>query len=116
MACGRGWLYTVAASHADRGTNQHDSSPALVRALVGAQDRPSSPPGTQNHLLGTDDAKLVTRLPAAKAAIDARLHDLQLNDGGTLEERQAISDALAGLNVLRRDLQARSQETGSSEA
>ena len=66
-------------------------------------------------ILGTDDAKLVTRLPAAKAAIDARLHDLQLNDGGTLEERQAISDALAGLNVLRRDLQARSQETGSSK-
>jgi hypothetical protein len=27
-------------SHADRGTNQHDSSHALGRALVGAQDRP----------------------------------------------------------------------------
>jgi len=37
-------------SHADRRTIQLHSSPALGRALVGAQDCPSSSPGTQNHL------------------------------------------------------------------
>ena len=67
-------------------------------------------------ILETDDAKLLTRLPAVKAAIDARLQELQMDHGGSSEERQAISDALVGLNVLRRDLQARSQETGSSKA
>ena len=51
----------------------------------------------------------------AKAAIDFRLHEMQTDHGGTPEERQAISEALAGLNVLRRDLQARVHETGSRE-
>ncbi len=59
--------------------------------------------------LETDDAKLLKLLPVAKAAIDARLHDLQIDHGGTREERQAIGDALASLNVLRRDLQERSR-------
>ena len=67
-------------------------------------------------ILETDDAKLLKLLPVAKAAIDTRLHDLQIDHGGTPEERQAIGDALAGLNVLRRDLQARVHETGSSRA
>jgi len=67
-------------------------------------------------ILETDDAKLLRRLPEAKASIDARLQELQTDHGGTSEERQAISDAFVGLNVLRRDLQARSQETGSSKA
>jgi hypothetical protein len=60
-------------------------------------------------ILETDDAKLLECLSVAKAAIDARLHELQIDHGGTSEERQAISDALAGLNVLRRDLEARSR-------
>jgi len=68
-------------------------------------------------ILETDDAKLLTRLPAVKTAIDARLQELQTDHGGTSEERQAISDALVGLNALRRDLQARrSQDTGMSKA
>ena len=60
--------------------------------------------------------KLPNRLQAAKAAIDNRLHELQLDHGGTSEERQAITDALGGLNVLRRELQIRFHETGSSNA
>ena len=56
------------------------------------------------------------RLQAAKAAIDNRLHDLQRDYGGTPAERQAITDALGGLNVLRRELQIRSYKTGSSNA
>ena len=53
-------------------------------------------------ILETDLGKMQPRVYAAKAAIDARLHELQLDHGGTPEERQAISDALAGLNVLRK--------------
>ena len=65
-------------------------------------------------ILETDDNKLPNRLQAAKAAIDNRLHDLQRDHGGTPEERQAITDALGGLNVLRRELQIRSHEKVSS--
>ena len=67
-------------------------------------------------ILETDDAKLRQRLPAAKAAIDVRLQELQTNHGGTSEEQQAISDALVGLTVLRRDLEAWTHGTGSSKA
>ncbi len=70
----------------------------------------------QAAILETDDKKLQNRIQAAKAAIDNRLHELQFDHGGTPEERQAITDALGGLNVLRRELQIRSQETGSSKA
>jgi hypothetical protein len=54
-------------------------------------------------ILETDDEKLVKRLQVAKAAIDARLLVLQMDHQGTPEERQAISAALTGLDVLRRD-------------
>jgi hypothetical protein len=56
-------------------------------------------------LLETDTRKLPESLQAAKATIDDRLQVLQADHGGTPEERQAISDALAGLNVLRRELE-----------
>lgn len=56
-------------------------------------------------LLETDRAKLRERVHAAKAAIDDRLQELQLDHGGSPEERIAISDALAALNVLRREFQ-----------
>jgi hypothetical protein len=67
-------------------------------------------------VLETDDKKLPNRLHAAKAAIDKRLQEMQMDHGGTPEERRAISDALAGLNVLRRELETRSQAAGSSNA
>jgi hypothetical protein len=70
----------------------------------------------QAAILETDDKKLQNRLQAAKAAIDDRLHELQFDYGGTPEERQAIADALGGLNILRRELQICSHETGSSNA
>jgi hypothetical protein len=59
-------------------------------------------------IVETDNGKLPNRIHVAKAAIDTRLHDLQMDHGGTPEERQAISDALAGLNILRRELEKRS--------
>jgi hypothetical protein len=58
-------------------------------------------------ILETDDEKLTKCLQQAKSAIDARLHELQMDHGGMTGERHAISDALSGLNVLRRDLEAR---------
>jgi hypothetical protein len=66
----------------------------------------------QAAILETDDRKLQQRLQVAKAAIDDRLHEMHLDHGGAPEERQAITDALGGLNVLRRELQIRSHETG----
>jgi hypothetical protein len=63
-----------------------------------------------------DDGKLPNRIRAAKAAIDNRLHDLQMDHVGAPEERQAISDALAGLIILRRELERRSSEGRSSKS
>jgi hypothetical protein len=67
-------------------------------------------------VLETDDKKLGERIHAAKGAIDMRLQELQSHHGGTPEERQAITDALGGLQVLRRELERRSQEADSSNA
>ena len=58
-------------------------------------------------VLETDDEKLPKRIQAAKASIDTRVHELQSDHGGTPAERHAICDALAKLNVLRRELEAR---------
>jgi hypothetical protein len=65
-------------------------------------------------VLETDDTKMLNRLRAAKGAIDTRLQELQNDQGGTPKERQAITDALGGLQVLRRELERRRQDTGSS--
>jgi hypothetical protein len=59
----------------------------------------------QAAMVEIDHGKLQECLRAAKAAIDNRLHELQLDHGGTREERHAISDALANLNVIRRELE-----------
>ena len=67
-------------------------------------------------ILETDDGKLVQRIRVAKAAIDSRLEVLQLDHGGTPEERQTIADALAGLNVLRSELERRTHDADSSNA
>lgn len=67
-------------------------------------------------VLETDDGKVPQRVREAKAAIDARLEVLQLDHGGTPEERQAIADALAGLNALRSERLTRAHNAGSSGA
>jgi hypothetical protein len=63
-------------------------------------------------ILETEDTKLPNCLQVAKAAIDKRLQEIQMNEGGKLqggtpEELQAINDALAELNVLRGELETR---------
>jgi hypothetical protein len=65
----------------------------------------------ETALLETDDLKLPNRFQAAKATIEARLLELQ-GDHGTPEEKQAISDALHGLDVLREELERHSHDTG----
>jgi hypothetical protein len=67
-------------------------------------------------VIETDDKKLRERIQVAKGAIDTRLQELQMDHGGTPEERQAITDALAGLNVLRRELERRYQDTSPNNA
>jgi hypothetical protein len=67
-------------------------------------------------IVETDDGELPNRIQAAKAAIDNRLHDLQMDHGRTPEERQAIRDALAGLIILRRELERHSSEERSSKS
>ena len=57
----------------------------------------------KNAMLETDRSKLWERIEAAQTSIDRRLE--QINAGhDSREERQAIRDALAGLNVLRREV------------
>ncbi len=58
-------------------------------------------------IVETDSEILPIRVQRAKSAIYSRLHELQLDHGGTIDERQAISDALQGLNVLRQEIQRR---------
>ncbi|HEX9112445.1 MAG TPA: hypothetical protein VF845_13275 [Terriglobales bacterium] len=70
----------------------------------------------EDAVLETDDGKLAKRLQVAKAAMDARLQELQMDHEVTPEERQAIRDALRGLDVLRRELEPRSHEMGLSKA
>jgi hypothetical protein len=55
-------------------------------------------------ILETDCSKIEDRIQAADSAISTRLHEFSLNHGGTPEENQAISDAVSGLTVLRREV------------
>jgi hypothetical protein len=63
-------------------------------------------------IVETDDKRMPTRVHEAKSAIDSRLHDLQFDHGGTPEEREAITDALQGLNVLRQEMTSRTDKDG----
>jgi hypothetical protein len=65
-------------------------------------------------ILETDDNKLPSLLRVAKAVIDKQLQDMQTDHGGTEDERQALIDALAGLNVIRREFERRSQSGPST--
>jgi hypothetical protein len=62
----------------------------------------------------TNPKTLQARVQAAKAAIDARLRELQMDHGGTREEQQALSDAVAGVRVLEREIEGRGSTSQSS--
>jgi hypothetical protein len=65
-------------------------------------------------VLETNLEKMQANVQAEKTAIDARLYELQLDHGDTPAKRQAITDALSVLNSLRREIEARSRDTGSN--
>jgi hypothetical protein len=54
-------------------------------------------------LLETDWTKMQERVQAAESAIHERQRVLSMDHGGTPEERKAITDALNGMKVLRRE-------------
>ena len=54
-----------------------------------------------NAILETDDARLSDRISSAKLAMSSRIDVLNMDHGGTPEERAAIADALVGLEKLR---------------
>ncbi|MFZ0807114.1 MAG: hypothetical protein WAN03_13055 [Candidatus Sulfotelmatobacter sp.] len=55
-------------------------------------------------ILETNRSRLPALIQAAQAAIDARLQQLQSDQNGAADEKLAIADALAGLNVLRKEI------------
>jgi len=57
-------------------------------------------------LLETDWSKIEEKIQVAEQGIKTRLHEFSMTHGGTLEENQAIEDALSGLNALRKDVAA----------
>ncbi len=60
----------------------------------------------EEALLETDPRRLVRLIKAAEVEIDARMEALRLKHGGTRDERDAIAEALAGLNILRKEVHA----------
>lgn len=56
-------------------------------------------------LLETDQTQLIILIRQAEIALDARIQELRAEHNGTREEKDAIAEALAGLNVLRKELQ-----------
>ena len=52
----------------------------------------------------TDPSQLPVLITAAEAAIDARIAEIRSMNSGTLEERQAITDARNGLRILINEL------------
>ena len=51
-------------------------------------------------ILEIDRAKLPTLTTTARAAIDARVAEIKSMNHGTPDERQAIQNALSGLQIL----------------
>jgi len=55
-------------------------------------------------ILETDWTKMQERLQTAEAEIRKRQHVFSMDHGGTSEERQAIADALRGMESLREEV------------
>jgi len=55
-------------------------------------------------ILETDRVRLPQLIQTAQAAIDARIDQLRVNHQNGEAERQAIADALAGLRLLKQEL------------
>jgi hypothetical protein len=57
----------------------------------------------QRAMLETDRSKLPGRIEAAQTAINRRIQEINAGHD-SVDERRAIRDALASLNVLRREV------------
>ncbi len=60
----------------------------------------------EEALVETDPRRLARLIRAAEVEIDARVEELRLKRDGTRGEREAIAEALAGLNILRKEIAA----------
>ena len=71
----------------------------------------------KSAILETDWTKIQERLQVAESEIRKRQHVHSMDHGGTPEERQAIADALNGINGLRTEVaQWQTQQSRSAEA
>ena len=59
----------------------------------------------EDALLETDPSRLPVLIREAHAAIDARMVEIGDDREGTGDEQQAIADALAGLRVLKTEIE-----------
>ena len=57
-------------------------------------------------LLETDWTKMEERLKVVEDALDERKREFALDHGGSPEENEAIENAIRGLRVLRREVEA----------
>lgn len=60
----------------------------------------------EEALVETDPRRLARLIRAAEVQIDARVEELRLKRDGTRDEKEAIAEALAGLNILRKEIAA----------
>jgi hypothetical protein len=58
----------------------------------------------QAAIMEDNPSRLPLLLQSAQAAIDARLQQIAQNHHDSADEKQALSDAVAGLNLLRNKL------------
>jgi hypothetical protein len=54
-------------------------------------------------ILETDNTKLPGRIAVASLSVGARLEQLRMDGGGTTSEQHALSDALHGLETLKKE-------------
>ncbi|HEV2171327.1 MAG TPA: hypothetical protein VGR40_10285, partial [Candidatus Binatus sp.] len=57
-------------------------------------------------MVETDPRRLARLIKAAEVEIDARMEELRLKRDGTRDEKDAIAEALAWLNILRKEIHA----------
>lgn len=60
----------------------------------------------EEALVETDPRRLARLIKAAEVEIDARMEELRLRHDGTRDEKDAIAEAIASLNILRKEIHA----------
>lgn len=53
-------------------------------------------------ILETDRTQLMSRIISAQATVNSRLREMQADHGGSSQEKQAIINAINGLQILRK--------------